>query len=124
MTDLTNRSVQEVNELIQKYAPLLEVSNVKTVPDAQIMAIVIDIAIKHIEEKHKNIKKDLKAWSVVALKQNLKKLKTDNDVKKIIDEFIEYYNNEFEKYRATMCDYPLIDLECHFVHTFTHKKNR
>mgnify|MGYP001022825929 CR=1 FL=1 len=122
MTDLTNRTAHEVNELIQKYAPVLEVSGVKTVIDAQILVILVDIAVKYIQEKYNNISTDLKAWSVVAVKQSRKKIKTEADVKKIIDDFIEYYKTEFEQYRATMCDYPLVDLECNFVHSFTHKK--
>lgn len=124
MRDLTSRTIQEINELVQKYKHVLEISGIKTIDNIKIFAVVIDIAIKHIEEKHSNINTDLKAWSVVAVKKSLNKLKTENDVKELIDDFIEYYNAEFEQYLATMCEYPLIDLECDFVHRFVQKRKR
>ena len=123
MTDLTNRTAQEVNELIQKYAPVLEVSGIKTVIDAKILVILVDIAVKYIEEKYANLNTELMALSVVAVKESQKKIKNEADVKKIVDDFIEYYKTEFEQYRAMMCECPQIDLECNFVHSFTHKKN-
>jgi hypothetical protein len=122
MTDLTNRTIKEVDELIQKYNQLLEVSGVKTLIDAQILVIIIDVAIKHIEEKYKNLSKDWKAWTVVVLKNLRKKINNDDDVKKIIDEFVGYYALEYQKYVDDLVWHNEIDRDWGFVHGYINKK--
>lgn len=121
MTDLTNRKVEEVNALLQKYTPILEVSNIKTLQDAQIFVIIIDVAIKHIEEKHRELDKDWKAWSVVALKKQFKKLHTEEEVKASIDDFVEYHKTEYQNYIGEMNGFGY-DLQSGFVHRYITKK--
>jgi hypothetical protein len=122
MTDLTNRTVEEVNGLIQKYNQLLEVSGVKTVIDAQILVIIIDIAVNHIEEKYKTLNKDWKAWTVVVLKNLQKKISNVDDVRKIIDEFVGYYALEYQKYVDDLVWHNEYDRDWGFVHRFIYKK--
>lgn len=122
MIDLINKSVAEVEILIQKYGSLLEVSGLKTVLDAQLLAIIIDIAVNHIQENHKDLNKDWKAWTVVALKNLQKRIKTDEDVKNNADEFINHYKNEYQKYVDDLVWYSEYDRDWGFVHRYLHKK--
>lgn len=98
MIDLTNKSIEEVNLLIQKYATVLEVSKVKTINSAQILVIVIDEAVNYINDKYKELNADLKTWCILVLKHNLDKIKTDVDVKKYIDEFIEHWKTKHQSF--------------------------
>lgn len=123
MIDLTNKSVEDVNLLIQKYTPVLQVSNVKTNTDAQMLAIVIDEGIKYIKDNYNEISTDLKTWCILVLKHKISKIKTDIDIKKIIDVFITYWNNEYQSYcddlGLSASDF---DRDYGFIQTFIHKK--
>jgi hypothetical protein len=55
MTDLTNRSVEQVNVLIQKYGQLLEVADARKKEDIPVLAIIFDVGINHINANHKDI---------------------------------------------------------------------
>ena len=98
MTDLTNKSAKEVNEFIQIYTPLLEYARHKE--DIPLLAIIFDISIKYIKEKHNNLSVDWKSWSVFVVKKLYfnKKIKSEEDVKKIIDDFIDYWKKEYKEY--------------------------
>ncbi|MBN1637323.1 MAG: hypothetical protein JW866_00015 [Ignavibacteriales bacterium] len=100
MIDLTNRTVEEVQALIQKYGQLLEVSDIKNHNDIPILAIIIDIGINHINDNYKDIPKDWKAWSMVVVKGMFYEGKVNNikDIKTIIDEFIFFWKSDYEKY--------------------------
>jgi hypothetical protein len=125
MTDLTNRSAQEANELVQKYTLLLEYSGVRTVIDAQLFAIMLDVAIKYLQENHKDLNSDWKAWSVIVLKKQFKKIRTEEDIKKTIDNFIEYYQNEYQNFIDDLGMFASeYDRDLGFVSRFLHKKNR
>jgi hypothetical protein len=122
MIDLTNKSVDEINGLIQKYAQVLE-----TVPHKEqpYFAYIMDIAVNHIETNHKNLNSDWKAWSTFVLRKLHGKIKTESDIKKIIDDFVEYQKNEYRKY----CDDLVISLNDYdkdrgFVYKYIWKKNR
>lgn len=123
MIDLTNKSVEDVNLLIQKYAAVLEVSKVKTINDAQILVIVIDEGVKYVNDKYNEISTDLKTWCILVLKHKISKIKTDTDVKKIIDKFIQYWNTEYQNYcndlGMSASDF---DRDYGFIQTFMHKK--
>lgn len=121
MTDLINKTTEETNILIQKYTPVLEVSGVKTVQEMQILSIIIDTGINYIKEKYNDLDVDWKSWTIVVLNRKRNKLKTIEDVKNIVDEFIEYYKLEYQKYRDIMCEYNLDELDFHFINLFTDK---
>lgn len=124
MIDLTNKSVEEINGLIQEYAPLLELTKYRK--DIPYLAYVIDIAIKHIETKHKEADVDQKAWAVCAVRwQYLNgKILNDSDITSTIDEFFQYVKDELISFTSNMIAVSQYDLEAAFVHHFLHKKNR
>lgn len=121
MIDLTNKSVEEINGLIQKYAPLLELTkNKKEIP---YLAYVLDIAIKHIETNHNEKHKDQKAWAATIVRSQYLdgKIKRESEITQIIDEFFQYIEDELERYLSNMVG---TDLEAGFAHQFMEKKNR
>ncbi len=123
MIDLTNKSVEDVNILIQKYADVLNVSNIKTINDAQMLAIVIDEAINYIKEKYNEISTDLKTWCVLILKYKLKNIKTDDDVKNIINEFTEYWKIEHQNYCDSLAmSASEFDRDYEFIQMYINKK--
>jgi hypothetical protein len=97
MLDLTNKNVDEINAHIQKYASVLELLNPQYQP---YMALIIDISIRHIQEKHPNLPVDWKAWSIVVLKNKYfkGKVKKESDIPIIIDEFIQHYKDNYAEY--------------------------
>jgi hypothetical protein len=123
MIDLTNKSVDEINGLIQKYAQVLETVLHKEQP---YLAYIIDIAINHIEANHKNVNSDRKAWAVVAVRYRNKsgKIKKESDIIETIDEFLKYIEDEFQSYAGMMIPVSQHDLEAGFLHQFLIKKNR
>jgi hypothetical protein len=100
MTDLTNRNIEEANILFEKYKPVLEVSNIRNIEDAKILAIVYDVSVKHIKENHNQLNIDWKAWCMVVVNKLflIKKFKTEEQIIKTIDAFVEYWKNEYQSY--------------------------
>ena len=98
MTDLTNRTVEEVNIFIQKYAEVLNQSELKTLEEAQLFAIMIDVSINHIRDKYNNLPANQKTWCVIAVKRLRNTIKTEEDVKNCIDDYIQYYEKHYNKF--------------------------
>lgn len=118
--DLTNKSVDEINGLIQKYASVLELLKPQ---DQPYFAYIVDIAIKHIETSHKNLTADWKAWSVFVLKKQYDKIKNESDINKIIDDFIEYWNREYKEYCNNLGMFTTeYDRDRGFVYKYIEKK--
>jgi hypothetical protein len=121
MIDLTNKTVDEINALIVKYAKALEVFR----PEAQpYLAYLIGVSVDYLNEKYKDLDKDWKTWSVVVIKRHFDHIKTDADIKKIIDDFIEYYHAEHKKYCENIISATEWDRDCGFVNQYMSKKNR
>jgi hypothetical protein len=96
MIDISNKSVDELNALITKYKSALEqVYETQTIP---YLAVVYDIAVPYIKEKYPELDKDTKAWATYVLKFLLGYLKNEADIKRVIDEFIQYYMTEHPNY--------------------------
>jgi hypothetical protein len=96
MIDISNKSVDELNALITKYKSALEqVYETQTIP---YLAVVYDIAVPYLNEKYSELTKDVKAWATYVLKLLLHYLKNEADVKRVVDEFLEYYKNEYHNY--------------------------
>ncbi len=118
--DLTNKSVDEINGLIQKYASVLELLKPQ---DQPYFAYIVDIAIKHIETSHKNLTADWKAWSVFVLKKQHIKIKNESDINKIIDDFIEYWKKEYKEYCDSLGVFATeYDRDRGFVYKYIEKK--
>ena len=98
MIDLTNRTIDEINELIQKYSNVLEL--IKQQDVIPYLAVVIDVGVKYIKEKYPNLELDWKAWLIVYLKNvYLKgKIKKESEIPEFIDKFIKEYEDNYVKY--------------------------
>ena len=98
MIDLTNRTVDEVNELIKKYINLLEL--IRQQQEIPYLAVIIDVGIKYVKEKYQDLELDWKAWSIVYLKNKyLKgKLKKESEIPDLIDDFIKHYKDKYKEY--------------------------
>jgi|JFJP01.1.fsa_nt_gi hypothetical protein len=119
MTDLTNKiqsiPLVELQNLYNKYSQVLE--NIKPESQLPYMAIIIDVAIKYINENHATIPKDWKAWTVLVLKHKYfqNKINSETDITKSIDEFIKYYNENYIEYISRMISVTEFDRDYGFV---------
>jgi hypothetical protein len=97
MIDLTNKTVEEVNILIQKYASLLEVIEQKQyIPQ---FAVTFDIAVNYVNRQYNDANSSWKAWAIVVIKKLFDKINNESDIYRIIDEFYVYINSEaFQSY--------------------------
>lgn len=96
--NLIEKSVEEVNILIKKYRSVLEVSDLSSNDEVQLLAIVIDVVVNYLNEKYNDLTPELKTWCVLVLKNKFNTFKVEDEVKKMIDNFIVYWNNEYQKY--------------------------
>lgn len=128
MTDLiNNRSAQEINELIQKYASVLEVSGIRTLPDVQKFAIIIDVAVNYIKDWHNDLTTDWKAWSIMVIKNQYhnKKINSESDVIQTINDFVMSWKENYKTYCNNLGIYASeYDRDRGFVYDYLTKKNR
>jgi hypothetical protein len=122
INNVKNMPVDEVNILIQKYAPLLEL--VKQREQIPYLAYIFDIGIKYVREKYNNLDTNWQQWSIVCLKefQIKEQIKSETDIYKIIDDFVEYTKINYQEYYNNIGMF--VDeyyRDCGFVHAFTHK---
>lgn len=123
MIDLTNKTSDEINGLIQKYAPLLElVKNKKEIP---YLAYVLDVAIKYIGTNHKEAHVDQKSWAATIIKWQFEKgkIEKESDITETIDEFFQYIKDELQTYIGNMVAASQYDLEAGFAFQFVERKN-
>ena len=105
MIDLSNKTIDEVNELIQKYASALEL--VKPNREIPYLAVIIDVGIKYIKEKHNDLTTDWKAMLIVLLKLLYLKNSINNEanIPTEIENFMTYYNSKYNNYIENLIDY-------------------
>jgi hypothetical protein len=98
MIDLTSKSADEINLLIQKYTPVLEL--VKETGHIPHLAYIFELGVNYIKGKYNELETKWKQWSVVCLKdfQINGVLKGEEDVFKFIDEFVEYCRIHYQLY--------------------------
>lgn len=95
MIDLTNKSVDEINSFIQRYAHALEI-----IPPAEqpVMAYIINVGMIHLTNVHSEINGEVKACAIVVLRKLQNILNEDDDIRNMIDDFIEFYNDKFKSF--------------------------
>jgi len=127
MTDLTNKvdkiPLEEMQVLYTKYAPLLEL--IKQRKQIPYLAYIFDLGITYTKEKYKNVDNNWLQWAIVCLKElHLKgKLSTEEDIHKVVDEFIEYCKNNYHEHindNAIHTD--AFNRDWGFVHKFMRNK--
>jgi hypothetical protein len=122
MIDLTNRTVEEINGLIQKYAQALEV--IKYPEHVPYLALIIDAGVNYLKATYNQMTVDWKSWIIVLLKElYLRKLiKTDKDIPKEIDNFIIYHNQNYENYIKDIVAASDYDRDRGFIYLYLNKK--
>lgn len=127
MIDLTNRKIKDLNaeeleilrNLIEKYDDLLKYIHHTY---AYEFVYVLHLGIEHINQNHSNLPTDWKAWSMVLLKNMVEnKLNTQN-ITAVIDEFVDYYNTEYNDYCKDIISVNDFERDRGFVYKFLHKK--
>jgi hypothetical protein len=98
MIDISNKTVDELNALIAKYVSALEQIPNNERDAIPYLAVIFDIAVPYITEKYPDLSKDVKAWAIYVLKLLLRYLKNEPDIKRVIDEFFQYYKTEYSNY--------------------------
>ena len=125
MIDLTSKTPEEINTLIQRWIPALQDS--KIMPEHYLqMAYIIDIATPYLKEKHSDLTPEWKAWCIVILRELYKKDKISNDldITNIIEDFINEYNLNYESYCSYMASANEYDQQRGFVHAYILKKGK
>jgi len=96
MINISNKSTDELNTLIVKYKSVLEqVYESETIP---YLAVVLDIAVPYINNNYSELNSDVKSWSIYVLKILLREIKDEVHIRKIIDEFLQYYETKHKNY--------------------------
>lgn len=95
---LNNKTVDEVNLLIQKYTPLLEL--IKQQDLVPYLAVIIEISVNYIKQNYSDLNINWKIFAVIYIKNKflINKINNEDDVIKLIDHFISSYNNDYINY--------------------------
>ena len=105
MIGLTNEvgklTEKEVNELVEKYKNISDTLDAKDLVEVVTLLYCINIAVKHIKEKHNTLNIDWKTWVVVLIKKmfHKKKLNTVDIITTSIDEFYKHYDENYNEYK-------------------------
>ena len=129
MTDLINKvdewlknDIGKVQELVNKYATVLQ----GTLPEKNIpyLAVIIDTCVQYLQGSHGATDADWKAWCVVLIKKLFEegKIKKEDDIVPIIDEFIEYKEKEYEKWSKDIISVDDYERDRGFMYKFFWKK--
>lgn len=104
MTDLINEvdkiakeNINVFQEIVNNFSSVLQDTENKHIP---YIAYIIYIATNHIKTNHGDLSKDWKSWGVFFVRHQyligyLTKL---SDIPKLIDNFFEYYNTDYDEY--------------------------
>lgn len=100
MIDLTNKTVDEINATIQKYSSVLELFVKSRQEYIPILAYVFDMSVNYINKHHENLTADWKIWTVIVVKKYFfqNKIKTETDIGDVINDFIKYFEDEYQNY--------------------------
>lgn len=122
MIDLTNKTLDEINALIQKYAPVLELT--KHINHIPILAYIYDISINYIKESYSGLTADWKSWAVFVVNKNYfyNKITMESDIKTTIDDFFNYHIQHYNEYCQDLISASDYDRESGFVNKYLNKK--
>ena len=128
MTDLINNvdeiiklDINSIQNIVNKYADvLLETLSEKEIP---YLAYIINISVEHINENHKNIPKNWKAWSVVVVKKKYLdgKIKKNQDILNTINDFLTFWKSDYKKWCKDIISATEYDRDREFTYKFIRK---
>jgi hypothetical protein len=119
MIDITNKSVEQLNALKQKYAKILE-----SIPDNEknYHAYVIDVAINFINTYYPIINNNWKSWIVVVVVKLREIINNENDIGNIINKFLIFHNINYDKYIDEIICLDEVDRDLDFINDFIKKE--
>lgn len=122
MIDLTNRSTDEINGLVQKYTPLLELF-IRHQKDIPYLAVTIDVGVNYLKTNYNQITIDWKSWIMVLLKELYIRgiIKNEADIPKEIDSFIIYHNQNYINYVSDIVSASEYDRDRGFIYSYLNK---
>jgi hypothetical protein len=119
---LTQEELEQLKKLHEKYSDLVKFIFYAYTYE---FAYVLEIGIEHIKNKHSTLPVDFKAWSMVLLKNMLEdKLLNLNNITTTIDEFVEYYNNEYNEYLQDIISVNDFERDRGFMTRFLNRKKQ
>jgi len=96
MINISDKTEEELNTLIQKYASVLQlVRDRQQIPH---MALILDHAVTYINENHSDLDGYWKTWLIIVIKSFYGDINAKEDVNKIIDKFLDYQKNQYQSY--------------------------
>jgi hypothetical protein len=125
MINISHKTPEEINALIQKYASVLQ--QVKANPEQYPqLAYIINIAIQYFAIHHMDLPNDWKTWCTLVLKELcLKdKINSEVDITDIIEDFVNNYDLNYETYCSYMVSVSDYDQQRGFVHGYILKKGK
>ena len=96
MIDLTNKTQEELHTLYNELLNVHDFFNDKN--NLAFHLYPIQIAVNYIKEKYNDIDVDWKAFSTLVIMHLFHEIKTEEDVKIIIDDFIIYINTKYSTF--------------------------
>lgn len=128
MTDLISKvdkmvgeDLNAVQEIVNKYASILQ----GTLPEKNVpyIAYIIDICVQYLSGSHGASSPDWKTWATLLIKKSFEdgKLKNYEEIVPLIDEFLEYKENEYEKYCKNIISISDYDRDRGFFYKFYFK---
>lgn len=125
MTDLINKiknsEANSIQIIVNKFAPILQ--DIKSEEQIKYLAYTINVGVNHINEKHNDLPKDWKAWAIVGIKNLFLKgkIKKEEEISKKIDEFVDFWKSDYNKYCEDMISSTEYDRDKGFVIRFENK---
>ena len=125
MIDLTNKTPEELNALIQKYASVLQQVKAKPEQYPQ-LAYIFNITIQYFVIHHMDLPNDWKTWCTLVLKELClkNKINSEIDITDIIEDFVNEYNLNYESYCSYIVSASDYDQQRGFVHSYILKKGK
>lgn len=123
VNNLIKNNDESINEIINIFSPLL--NDVKYKNEIPYLSYLIYLSVNYIKNNYINLSKDWKAWSVVVIKKLYfnSKIKKETDIKNFIDDFIQYYEQEYKNYCDNIISATNFDRDYGFVLKYVNKKN-
>lgn len=116
---LNNKTIDEVNILIQKYALVLEL--IKQQDLVPYLAVILEISVNHIKQNHNYLPITWKTFAVIYIKNKFLfgEINNNDDVIKLIDYFVESYNKDYNGYVNNLGNYATeFDKDYEFVNKY------
>lgn len=102
MIDLSNKTNEDINAIIQKYQKIVEVIYMKYPNEFPYLITAIDLGVNYVNTKYNEIDPLWKTMCMLLIKIKYRDVNSETDINNIIDEFITHITNEYTQYSAAI----------------------